>query len=57
MDYASIAIAAITGVISAATTIAVIRTELKYLRRDVDKHDTRIDTIERILPCNFGAKS
>lgn len=36
----------LTAVVNGAVTWGVVRTELKYMRRDVDRAHTRLDRIE-----------
>ena len=43
----SIIIAAITGVISAAGTVAAIRTDISWLKEAIKDHSRRLISIER----------
>lgn len=51
MDPATLAaVAGVAGWLSGvAGSFLAIRTELRWLRRDVDKHDTRLDRIDEVL--------
>lgn len=46
MDYASYII---NGAVTACVVFGIMKTEMKYLRRDVDSAHTRMDDIMKIL--------
>lgn len=48
----AILVAAITGVVSAAVNWGIVKVQLAWLRRDVDKAHERIDELKRVLNRN-----
>ena len=53
-----IIISIVTGLISSATTIIVLKTDMKWIKEVIDKHDKRIYNIEtgNICPIKKGEK-